>query len=176
MNVFTLASAVGFWSVSSTDSHVVSVDYDETASATERKPKTDLEREVDALLRRYFAGEIVNFSGIPVEYSGSSLTRTVMERLREIPRGQVYSYQWLAEELGMPKAARAIGNALGRNPVPIIVPCHRIVAKSGLLGGFMQGVDCGSRVKTFLLELEGHRFQGKRMLPCEPVHQPQFSC
>jgi methylated-DNA-[protein]-cysteine S-methyltransferase len=170
MNTFTLASPVGFWSITSTDTHVVSVDYHAEPPLSARGPQTLLERQLDELLKRYFNGERVDFSGVPVQYpeppsrSSKNLTRKVMERLSQIPYGEIYSYQWLAEQLGMPQAPRAIGGALGRNPIPIIVPCHRIVAKSARLGGFMQGCAEGRRIKAFLLELEGHCFQGDHLV------------
>lgn len=171
MNTFTLASPVGFWSITSTDTQVVSVDYHAERPQDARGVQTALERQLEDLLTRYFRGERVDFSGVPVQYpapaspQSKNLTRRVMERLSQIPYGEIYSYQWLGEQFGMPRAPRAIGGALGRNPIPIIVPCHRIVAKNARLGGFMQGCAEGSRIKAFLLELEGHRFEGDRLLP-----------
>ncbi len=70
--------------------------------------------------------------------------------LREIPRGEVRTYGWLAQRVGRPKAARAVGRILARNPLPLLFPCHRIVGKK-TLGGFSAGLDW----KRFLLELEG---------------------
>jgi O-6-methylguanine DNA methyltransferase len=157
---------VGYWSVTTNDEAIVSVDFHGDACPTERSPKTALERQTASLLERYFNGEKVDFADLPIDYSvpETHLRARVMRRLREIPYGKVYSYQWLAAELGMPQAPRAIGGALGRNTIPIIAPCHRIVAKNGLIGGFMRGQPEGRRVKTFLLELEGHRFSGTRLL------------
>ncbi len=68
-----------------------------------------------------------------------------------IPYGRVRSYHWIAAKVGGKKYARAVGNALGANPVPLIVPCHRVVAHDGSLGGF----SCGLAVKRKLLDLEG---------------------
>lgn len=180
MNTFTLASPVGFWSVSTTDTQIFAVDYWGVEYPTDRKPQTSLELQVESLLKQYFKGERVDFSGLPIQYpispnpASSNLTSTVMARLLQVPYGEVYSYQWMAEQLGMPQGSRAVGNALGRNPIPIIVPCHRIVAKHGRLGGFMRGFSEGGNIKTFLLELEGHHFDGDKMIQPEQERLPLF--
>lgn len=170
LNTFALASPVGFWTVTTNDTQIVAVDYQGEICPTDRKPETALELQVDNLLHRYFEGEAVDFSDLPIQLPkpDEHLISRVMNRLREIPLGEVYSYQWLAEQLDMPQAPRAVGSALGRNPIPIIVPCHRIVAKHGKLGGFMRGCEVGPRIKTFLLNLEGHRFENERF-----VHAPE---
>jgi methylated-DNA-[protein]-cysteine S-methyltransferase len=74
---------------------------------------------------------------------------------QKILHGETRSYGWIAGQLGKPEAARAVGQALGRNPLPIIVPCHRVVSGNGGLGGFTGGLD----MKKYLLELEkpGHK-------------------
>lgn len=82
----------------------------------------------------------------------SPFERTVLAKALEIGRGSVRPYQWLARELGKPGASRAIGNAMARNPVPLFVPCHRVVAASGVIGNYSMG---GPQVKRKLLELEG---------------------
>ncbi|OGB88040.1 hypothetical protein A3H38_05295 [candidate division WOR-1 bacterium RIFCSPLOWO2_02_FULL_46_20] len=78
--------------------------------------------------------------------------KKVYNIVKQIPRGEVRTYGWVARKIGKPKAARAVGNALNRNPWPLVVPCHRVVAKNGL-GGFAQG---GQR-KRKLLRSEGYR-------------------
>jgi methylated-DNA-[protein]-cysteine S-methyltransferase len=75
----------------------------------------------------------------------------VYKVIKEIPRGQVRSYQWVAREIGRPRAYRAVGNALNKNPTSIIVPCHRVVKSDGSLGGFAKG----ARAKSRLLRAEG---------------------
>jgi methylated-DNA-[protein]-cysteine S-methyltransferase len=88
----------------------------------------------------------------PVDLSsGSSFQRRVWRTILRIPYGRVRSYQWVAERIGGRRYARAVGLALGANPVPIIVPCHRVVASHGGLGGFSAGL----RNKRRLLALEG---------------------
>ena len=75
----------------------------------------------------------------------------VYKVVRTIPSGKVRSYQWVAEQIGRPRAYRAVGNALNKNPYPIIVPCHRVVKSDGSLGGFSKG----ARAKEKLLRREG---------------------
>jgi methylated-DNA-[protein]-cysteine S-methyltransferase len=88
----------------------------------------------------------------PVDLSaGSPFQRRVWRITGRIPFGRVRSYRWVALRLGGARYARAVGRALGANPVPIAVPCHRILAQDGSLGGF----SCGLRIKRRLLALEG---------------------
>lgn len=96
-------------------------------------------------------------SGMQVEFhcrldlrAVSHFQRKVYEVVRTIPRGQVRSYSWVAYVLGLPNSARAVGQALARNPFPIVVPCHRVINNDGSLGGYSGGV----RLKQKLLELE----------------------
>ncbi|HDI51550.1 MAG TPA: methylated-DNA--[protein]-cysteine S-methyltransferase [Bacteroidetes bacterium] len=83
----------------------------------------------------------------------SSFDRKVLQKLVHVPFGQRISYQGLAQLVGKPKAARAVGNALGRNPMPIIIPCHRVVRKDGGIGGYSAGIE----IKCKLLELESYQ-------------------
>lgn len=101
-------------------------------------------------LDRYFRGDALNFTG-KLDLSGSTdFERSVWKVVRSIPRGQTRSYGWIAKQVGLPKAARAVGNAVGKNPVPIVVPCHRVIRGDGTLGGFGGGIE----TKKFLLRLE----------------------
>lgn len=98
----------------------------------------------------YLAGERVQFQcELDVPHSGN-FDRRVWAAAREIPYGDVITYGELAAQIGKPGAARAVGQALGRNPIPVIVPCHRILRANGELGGF----GCGLHWKVKLLELE----------------------
>ncbi len=102
-------------------------------------------------LKLYFSAHRVNFPD-KLDLSGATaFQRKVWETTRLIPYGETKSYAWVAEQIKHPKALRAVGQALGRNPLPIIVPCHRVVASSGGLGGFTGGIE----VKKRLLHLEG---------------------
>jgi methylated-DNA-[protein]-cysteine S-methyltransferase len=102
-------------------------------------------------LERYLRGENVELSAFPVNLeNGSVFERAVLECARQIPRGSVLTYSELAAKLGNPRAARAVGNALRRNPIPLFVPCHRVVGVADL-GGYAWGLE----TKRKLLQLEG---------------------
>ena len=114
---------------------------------------------VEAALREldeYFAGRLRRFS-VPVDLARvTPFTLRVLRAASRIAYGRVSSYGDLARAIGDPAASRAVGGALGRNPVPIIVPCHRVVTHARRLGGFTGGLDC----KRALLQLEGHGVTG----------------
>ena len=100
-------------------------------------------------LDEYFRGKRKSFS-IPVILNGTEFQQKVWKQLQSIPYGETISYQELAEKIGDKKKARAVGAANGKNPIPIIVPCHRVISKDGSLGGFGGGVP----IKRYLLEME----------------------
>jgi len=100
-------------------------------------------------LTEYFAGSRKNFD-LPLQLSGTEFQVSVLEELQRIPYGETTSYGAIARRIGRPKAVRAVGAANGRNPVPIIVPCHRVIGSSGDLTGFGGGLD----TKEVLLRLE----------------------
>lgn len=108
------------------------------------------------MLDEYFKGKAVEFR-IPLSLSGSEFDRAVWEELRRIPRGSVETYGEVARSIGKPGAARAVGGACGRNPVPIVVPCHRVVAAGLRLGGFSGGIE----IKKSLLGTEGLGIRGR---------------
>ncbi len=111
----------------------------------------------------FFSGLVQYFKtfymGLPVEFRDiidfSELTnfqKAVYQAAMTIPYGETRSYGWIAQKIGKPLAARAVGQALGRNPLPIIVPCHRVLAANGKLGGFRGGLT----LKQYLLKLESN--------------------
>lgn len=102
-----------------------------------------------AQLAAYFAGHRRTFD-LPLRPRGTQFQQRVWEALATIPYGQVISYGALAVQVGQPQASRAVGAANGRNPLPIVVPCHRVVGADGRLTGFRGGL----RLKKFLLDLE----------------------
>ncbi len=110
---------------------------------------------VQRALKRYFVGKRVDFD-FPLDLSSySDFQRRVWEVARTIPYGEVRSYQWVSSKLGNPRGGRAVGSALGRNPVPVIVPCHRVIRADGKLGGFSG--PGGIKLKRKMLALEGVR-------------------
>ncbi len=102
-------------------------------------------------LRAYYDGNRVEFTDGLDFADATPFQREVWEAARLIPYGETRSYGWLAGKIGRPHAARAVGQALGRNPFPVIVPCHRVLASDGGPGGFSGGIE----MKKFLLALEG---------------------
>jgi methylated-DNA-[protein]-cysteine S-methyltransferase len=108
----------------------------------------DARRELD----EYFEGRRHHFD-LPLDWelSGAGFRRKVLRATARIPYGEVRSYRQMATTAGSPRAYRAAGNALGSNPIPVIVPCHRVLASGGGLGGYGGGLD----IKQQLLQLEG---------------------
>ncbi len=101
-------------------------------------------------LRQYLRGKRSGFKSTLDLSSGTRFQQAVWKKLLEVPYGEVVTYKELACAVGSPKAARAVGNAVGKNPLPIVVPCHRVLAANGL-GGY----SCGIEIKKNLLRLEG---------------------
>ena len=104
-----------------------------------------------SLLESYLQGNEVDPVELPVDLVGTDFQLRVWQALRRVPRGHVRTYGGIAKDIGSPRAMRAVGAANGRNPVTIVVPCHRIVASGNELGGYSGGL----HRKRFLLELEG---------------------
>lgn len=107
--------------------------------------------EAAEVVRRWFEGEAVDVAGRIELPDGTAFQRAVWQAMLEIPRGETRSYGWVAERIGRPGSARAVGQAVGANPLPLLVPCHRVVASDGGLGGFGGGLE----MKEALLRLEG---------------------
>ena len=106
-------------------------------------------------LESYFAGERQSFD-VPFEMRGTPFQKSVWQQLLTIPYGETRSYGQLAQQIGNPAASRAVGAANGRNPLSLIVPCHRVIGAGGTLTGYAGGLDC----KNYLLQLEsGFRLQ-----------------
>ncbi|HSJ37095.1 MAG TPA: methylated-DNA--[protein]-cysteine S-methyltransferase [Planococcus sp. (in: firmicutes)] len=105
-------------------------------------------------LQAYFDGTNRNFS-LPVDAKGTPFQEQIWQALQEIPYGTTASYSEIAQRINRPTAVRAVGAAIGANPVLITVPCHRVIGKNGTLTGFRAGLD----FKRFLLELEKEKIQ-----------------
>ncbi|MDH2998230.1 cysteine methyltransferase [Pasteurellaceae bacterium LFhippo2] len=103
------------------------------------------------VLDRYFAGEVIEFAKLDfLKPQGTAFQQAVWQKLREIPYGQTTTYGEIATSLGKPNAMRAVGGAVGRNPISILIPCHRVLGKNSALTGFGGGLPN----KRFLLNLE----------------------
>lgn len=113
-------------------------------------PESEVLKEAHAQLKAYFKGKLRKFS-LPVAPHGTEFQVRVWKALCDIPYGVTASYIEIAAAINSPKAFRAVGNANNRNPVPIIIPCHRVIAKDGKLSGYGGGI----YIKEKLLKLEG---------------------
>lgn len=100
-------------------------------------------------LREYFNGERFDFD-LPLHLQGTPFQKKVWQALMQIPHGETRTYKEIAQSIGAAKAVRAVGNANNKNPLPIIIPCHRVIGSNGSLVGYGGGVD----KKQFLLEIE----------------------
>lgn len=107
--------------------------------------------EAEAQLKEYFAGKRKNFD-LPLCPSGTEFQNKAWKALSKIPYGNIWSYGQQAQYLKAPKAQRAVGGANGKNPIPVIIPCHRVIGSTGKLTGFSGGMG----MKIFLLKHEGH--------------------
>lgn len=126
-------------------------------------PKVSTHRvaaQVAHQVEAYFANAYNDFN-FPVVYKGTPFQRRVWQAISAIPSGQVLTYGEIAEQIG--SGPRAVANACGANHLPLVIPCHRVIAKNGL-GGYMQGIDGGLKVKKWLLKHEGIVFKNDKPL------------
>ena len=112
-----------------------------------REPFTDLFHRFEV----YFRGEPTSFSNLPMDVRGTDFQRGVWRAVAGIPYGRLSTYREIAVRVGRPRAYRAVGNAVGKNPLLIVVPCHRVIRSNGSLGGFGGRIE----IKKYLLKLEG---------------------
>ena len=113
--------------------------------------------DVELQLNEYFRGERTEFD-LSIAPSGTAFQLEVLNALLEIPSGETRCYLDIAKRIGRPKAVRAVGAANGRNPLPIVIPCHRVIGADGSLTGFGGGL----AAKKFLLDLEGASYSDAR--------------
>jgi methylated-DNA-[protein]-cysteine S-methyltransferase len=148
-------SPVGALTLVASDRHLVAIAWQEEGedapfdAMPETTPNPVLD-ETERQLRTYFAGERQDFD-LPLDFRGTDFQRRVWHALLTIPFGETRSYRDIATQLGRPSATRAVGAANGRNPIPIVAPCHRVIGANGSLTGFGGGLEN----KAFLLDLEG---------------------
>jgi methylated-DNA-[protein]-cysteine S-methyltransferase len=146
--VFVIDSPIGPLGISVADETVVGVRFGARPGPSAVHPFAD--HPAAAQLKAYFAGELTEFA-LPVEMrGGSEFERAVWAEIAKVPYGEMVTYGSIATALGDPGAARAVGTACNHNPVPVIVPCHRVVGAGGKMVGFGGGLDRKRR----LLELE----------------------
>lgn len=134
MNRFKLETPIGSLRICEKQGLVVAVEFDQPDKELELKIRS---KSVDQL-RAYFAGERCELD-LSISLSGTKFQLSVWKAISEIPFGKTVTYKQLAESVGKPKAVRAVANACGANPLPIIIPCHRVVASNGM-GGYSGGL------------------------------------
>lgn len=118
-------------------------------SRLEKKDYHSILKEAEVQLKAYFDGKLDKFS-LPLDFAGTEFQKKVWEALLTIPFGQTRSYLQIAQQIGNPKAVRAVGAANGKNPISIVVPCHRVIGANGKLTGFAGGLP----TKQYLLDIE----------------------
>lgn len=148
-------SPVGLLKISEANGKITGLsvvqDAENIAKAQDIKRYSKVLYEAYRQLGEYFAGKRKEFD-LPTDCRGTVFQRQVWRELQKIPYGETRCYQEIAAAIGNPAAVRAVGQANGRNPVMIIIPCHRVIRKSGDIAGFAYGIE----VKRYLLELEGN--------------------
>ena len=129
------------------------IDFDLSGEGPDSRPGTHpICSETAHQIRAYFAGKLRQFD-LPLDIRGTGFQLRVWRELERIPYGETRSYSQIAKEIGAPRAVRAVGAANGANPIPIVVPCHRVIGAGGKLVGYGGGL----ALKKRLLELEGAR-------------------
>lgn len=147
----TVPSPVGAVTVVTTDDAVISIELD--SDETYSSPQTPLLCEVCRQIDEYFAGVRFCFD-VPILFSGTDFQRRVWDALRTIPYGMTASYSDVAAMINNPLAARAVGNAINKSRIALIIPCHRVINASGAVGLY----GGGEHIKHFLLEFEASVF------------------
>jgi methylated-DNA-[protein]-cysteine S-methyltransferase len=145
----TVPSPIGKLTLTSNGDALTGLWVDETGARAEGRKSSEMFTVVCEQLTQYWDRAPVAFD-IPLALAGTPFQLKVWAALRDIPYGHTISYKTLAARIGHPAATRAVGSANGRNPISIIVPCHRVIASSGGLGGYGWGLE----TKRLLLDLE----------------------
>lgn len=147
MAVAFYKSPVGWLKIIGSKNHLEQIDY-----VSKKGPGENAAELISVVkeLQEYFAGKRIKFDINLSSNQGTAFQKAVWKEMYKIPYGKTVTYGELAAKVGKPKAARAIGGACNRNPIPIIVPCHRVVGANGSLTGYAGGID----TKKFLLDLE----------------------
>lgn len=147
----SIETTLGRLNLYATDKGLAAVTYRDDIGMSDAQPSAaKLKPYADAIIA-YLAGRGNDLAALPLDIQwGTELQRKVWKAIHRIPYGQTISYSDLALRVGAPNAVRAAGSACGKNPIPLVIPCHRVLAKDGGLGGFTWGLG----VKKKLLALE----------------------
>ncbi len=152
MNYRYLDSPLGRLRLVSDGEHITAIEFEGMYGdvGADQEAEDPALRACAKQLKEYFAGDRQHFD-LPLQPEGTPFQKSVWHALRDIPYGQLRSYRDIAEAIGNVRAVRAVGAANGRNPIPIVVPCHRVIGSDGSLTGFAGGLEA----KEVLLRLEG---------------------
>lgn len=152
MNLFFYETAIGKLGIAEKDGKITYIFFnvDEIDKTKFIHKETDILKETNKQLSEYFDGELHEFS-VPIAPIGTEFFRKSWTELVKIPYGETRSYKQIAENIGKPKAFRAVGMANNKNPIPIIIPCHRVIGANNKLVGYRGGLD----LKVQLLGIEG---------------------
>jgi methylated-DNA-[protein]-cysteine S-methyltransferase len=153
-----LKTPIGFITLLGTQSYLQEVHFGKIKNSAEPAPASSAVALAKKQLGEYFKGERLKFD-VPLSLVGTDFQKNVWKKLQRIPFGKISSYGEVAQKIGSPKAARAIGGANNKNPLPLFIPCHRVVGASGDLVGFAPGLS----PKRWLLRFEGHELSNDRI-------------
>lgn len=141
---------IGNMAIIEEDNKIIAIEINQPIKEDIMQKDTPLLKETEEQLLEYLEGKRKVFQ-VPLNPKGTKFMKEVWTALQEIPYGETKTYEQIAQRIGKPKAARAVGMANHRNPIPIIVPCHRVIGSNGKLVGYALGME----KKEFLLTLEG---------------------
>lgn len=128
----------------------------QTTDRWRRHPELKLFHDVQTQIKTYLSGRLKAFD-VPIRFEGTPFQRRVWQAIAAIPFGATLSYSALAESIGAPSSMRAVGAATGRNPISLIVPCHRVVGRNGALTGYAGGLDRKQALLDFEASLTGEQ-------------------
>lgn len=149
MKYIGIETELGKVYVGEEDGEIILTTFDKGEVEESEEGSTEILEEAEKQILEYFKGKRKEFR-LPLKLKGTDFQKRVWKALEEIPYGETRSYEEIAEAVHSPKAFRAVGNANNKNPISIILPCHRVIGKGGKLVGYGGGLD----KKEFLLELE----------------------
>ena len=147
---YTFNTPIGFLTIREEEKKLTKLFWEANSVQTMKNElHSDFLYEVYTQVNEYLTGRRKQFD-VPLKYQGTQFQQSVWQELQKIPYGETRSYQEIAAVIGNEKAVRAVGQANNKNPILLIIPCHRVIDKSGDISGFA----CGVEVKRYLLELE----------------------
>ncbi len=147
-----LKSPIGFIEIISNELAIKRINFIKKGKISSKNDfrKSELLKEAYKQLKNYFSGKKEVFD-LPLFVKGTGLQQSVWKEILNIPSGETTTYKNIAKKINRPNAYRAVGNAVGKNPIPIIIPCHRVIHSNGDIKGF----SAGNHIKKFLLRHEG---------------------